>query len=181
MITGQPVYATFVGEIDEEAVQRIIPGLMPAIQQRPQHIHLMFQSNGGIVGHGIALYNFFRRFPVELTLYNMGVVQSMGVLAYLGAKHRVVNKHASFMIHHVLMHELPQVPASVAKSLVDMMIRADATMLGILRQHISLPEQRWAEFERGDLHMSADEAVACGIADEIGDFAPPLGALVARF
>jgi ATP-dependent Clp protease protease subunit len=181
MVTGQSVYAAFVGDIDEEALQRIVGGLMPAIQQRPQHVHLMFQSNGGIVGHGIALYNFFRRFPVELTLYNMGVVQSMGVLAYVGAAKRKVNKHSSFLLHHVFMHQLPQVPASVAKSMVELMACGDATARGILRERISLSEERWATFEHSDIHLSADDAVACGIADEIADFAPPLGATIYSF
>jgi ATP-dependent Clp protease protease subunit len=168
------MYIVFAGCVDEESLQRIFRGLAPAVKARAR-LHMLFQCNGGTVGHGIALYNFFRMLPVDLILYNSGAISSMGVTAYLGGRKRIVSKHATFMVHHVLMHELPQVPASVVKSMAEAMIMGDNSVKAILREHVTLPPDRWAQFENCDLNFSADDAVACGIAHEIGDFAPPLG------
>lgn len=62
-------------------------------------MHAVFQSTGGGIGDGICLYNVFKALSIDLTLYNTGHVASIAVLAYLGAKHRKVSRHAAFMIH----------------------------------------------------------------------------------
>jgi ATP-dependent protease ClpP protease subunit len=36
------------------------------------HLHLMFQTTGGDIGDGIALYNLFRALPITISLYNVG-------------------------------------------------------------------------------------------------------------
>src|SRR5260370_7187686 len=64
-----------------------------------QHVHLLFQSVGGIVGDGICLYNFFKSLPINLTIYNAGAVQSIAIVSYLGAKRRKTSSRAVFMIH----------------------------------------------------------------------------------
>jgi ATP-dependent protease ClpP protease subunit len=168
------MYIVFAGDTDEESLQRIFRGLAPAVKARAR-VHLLFQCNGGIAGHGIALYNFFRTLPIDLVLYNSGIISSMGVIAYLGGKKRIVSKHATFMVHHIFMHELPQVPAAVVKSLGEAMVMDDNRVKAILREHVTLSPERWAEFEHRNLNFTADDAVACGIANEVGDFTPPLG------
>ena len=49
------VYAVFSGEINQESVRRIITGTTSVMGQ-VQHVHLLFQSNGGYIGDGICLY-----------------------------------------------------------------------------------------------------------------------------
>jgi ATP-dependent protease ClpP protease subunit len=80
------VYGTFSGPINPDAVQRIFNQF--AIVSNPtnniEHVHFLFQSIGGSVGDGVALYNFFRAFTVPLTPYNCGNVASIATIAYLG-------------------------------------------------------------------------------------------------
>jgi ATP-dependent protease ClpP protease subunit len=38
-----------------------------------------------------------------------------------------------------------------------------------------MPRNKWAHFDHNDLWFSAEEAVQFGIADEIAEFAPPVG------
>jgi hypothetical protein len=42
----------------------------------------------------------------------------------------------------------------------------------ILRNHLTLPDDKWEHFDHDDLYLSGEEAVACGLADEIGEFSP---------
>jgi ATP-dependent Clp protease protease subunit len=46
---------------------------------------------------------------------------------------------------------------------------------GILREHINMPEEKWAHFNHNDLWFSSEDALKFGIADEIADFKPPIG------
>jgi ATP-dependent Clp protease protease subunit len=171
------IYAVFCGNIDQPSVARIVSGFTSVINNRAPRLHLLFQSSGGLVGDGICLYNFFRAVPIPLTLYNVGAVSSIAALAYLGAEERKVSAHATFMLHR--SHVSPQAAGAerlqaIAKSL----ILDDQRTEAILRQHLTLSEERWAEHRSQELWFSAQEAIDAGFATAIGDFAPPKGSRV---
>jgi hypothetical protein len=54
----------------------------------------------------------------------------------------------------------------------------DKNLEGILRQHIKLAETEWVHFRDCELLFSSEDAVKSGMAQEIGDFAPPPGAAI---
>jgi ATP-dependent Clp protease protease subunit len=176
-IAPQPpteVYAAFAGEINTQSVQRLIQGTTTAIAQKLSHIHLLFHSPGGFIGDGVCLYNYFRALTIDLTLYNAGSVSSVAVLAYLGAKERKTSAHATFMIHRP--HLSPQLAtADRLQALAQSLTIDDVRTEAILRQHITMTEDRWNAHKIADLWFTADEAVKCGLAQEIGEFAPPPG------
>jgi ATP-dependent protease ClpP protease subunit len=47
----------------------------------------------------ICLYYFFKALTIDLTIYNVGWVQSISLIAYLGAKKRKTSSRATFMMH----------------------------------------------------------------------------------
>jgi ATP-dependent Clp protease protease subunit len=132
----------------------------------------MFQSHGGFIGDGIALYNFYRAFTTPLTLYNTGSVDSIAVIAFLGAKDRKVSKYATFMIHrsHRTMQAATawQLEEAAASLRID-----DARTEAILRAHITLDDTQWKALNYNDLTFNAEQAVEIGMADEIAEFVPP--------
>ena len=96
------VYGIFAGPVDQGAVARIGNAMAIATSNNVTRIHLAFQTSGGMVADGVALYNLFRALHVPLTLYNIGSVSSAGVTAYLGAPSRLVSSHGTFMIHKTI-------------------------------------------------------------------------------
>jgi ATP-dependent Clp protease protease subunit len=169
------MYAVFAGDMNEEALQRFFVGLAPAQTTNVQRFHVLFQSNGGTVGHGIALYNFFQSLRFDVILYNCGIISSMGVIAYLGARKRNVSTHASFMIHHVSMRGVERAPATVLQALADAIVVDDRRTEAILRKHVTMPDDRWDYFNKHDLTLTAEDAVKYGFADKIAEFIPPVG------
>lgn len=169
-------YCLFSGVIDQSGVQRFFERFALLSQSRIMAAHLLMQSNGGVVSDGIALYNFLRTAPLDITVYNSGIVASIGVIAYLGAAKRVASPHAAFMIHKT------QTPvgatttsiAGIAKSLDTLDMATDA----VLREHLSLTPEQWETHRTGDLWFSAGEALTANICTEIGDFSPPKGSLL---
>jgi ATP-dependent Clp protease protease subunit len=179
--TAQPeevppeVYAIFCAGIEQATAQKMVAGLTAAVQAKVvKHVHILFQSAGGLVGDGVFLYNLFRSLPIELTLYNVGQISSAAVIAFLGAKHRKTSSRATFMVHRTTQNPHPATSRNlehIAKSLALDDERTEA----ILREHVKFPEEMWAAMHYHDLHLSAQEAVEYGIADEISDFGPPAG------
>lgn len=127
---------------------------------------MLFQSLGGQVADGVCLYRYFQSLPIDLTIYNMGSVQSIAVVAYLGAKHRVVNESATFMLHRTSNAALGGMATAfqaAAKSLTIDDQRTEA----ILRERIRLTDSHWDEINKFALTLSAKESVELGIADTI--------------
>lgn len=168
------VYGICSGEIDPAAFQRISAGITTACANNVKAVHLMFQSSGGHIGEGIALYNLFRSLPFDLTIYNAGSVASMAVIAYLGAKHRKTSAHASFMIHRTQTTTVAANTQTI-KSFAESAVLFDKNTEAILRKHIKMNGDKWSYFDHNNLWFSAQEAVDVGIADEIAEFSPPLG------
>ena len=171
------VYAIYCGGIEQANSQKAVSGLMVAMANNVRHVHLLFQSAGGYVADGVFLYNLFRSIPIELTLYNGGQISSAGVSAYLGAKHRKTTANATFMLHrstNSTQFATASKLAHVAKSLV----LDDERTETIARNHIKFPSELWDALAYHDVYVSGNEAVQYGIADEIGEFSPPLGCQV---
>lgn len=165
------IYGTFCAEINQQNVEKILRTMSAAMANRVTHVHLLFQSSGGFVGDGVALYNFFRSLPVDLTLYNVGTVASVATIAYLGAKKRKASAHAAFMIHRTMRQELTT--ARRLEGAAQSLRLDDQRTEAILRAHVRLPVEKWNEVDYHDLTFSAQDAVKFGIAQEICEFAPP--------
>jgi ATP-dependent Clp protease, protease subunit len=175
---NKTAFATFAGLLDEPAVQRFFLRIGEATQKHIQHIHLLLQSEGGGVGQGVSLYNFFRNLPIELTIYNTGTIWSAAVPAFLGARHRKTSAHATFLLHRTTTTlqygREPQFRATAENLALD-----DRRIDAILRSHITLSADKWASLDAvGSLLLTAEDSVACGIAEELGDFRPPAGSQV---
>lgn len=174
---AEDVYAIFCGAIDQPNAQRIVNSLTGAMSIKVKHIHVLFQSNGGYIADGIFLFNLFRTLPIELTLYNVGQLSSAAVIAYLGAGRRKTAANATFMVHRSTYS--PQfATSSKLHKLAKNLILDDERCEAIVRERVTLPEDLWSEIQHHDVYLSGDEAVKFGMADEIGEFAPPAGTQV---
>lgn len=171
------MYAIFCGDINLMNMNTLTKGLTVAMGMNVTRLHLLFHTWGGIAGDGVYLYNLLKQLPLEVVLYNAGQVASAGAIAYLGAKSRKTTSNAIFMIHRA--HNSPQhANASKLKIASDSLVLDDNRMESILREHSNLPQEIWNQLEHHDVYISGADAVKYGLADEIAEFAPPLGTIV---
>jgi ATP-dependent Clp protease, protease subunit len=170
----EEVYGVFCDAINQASVQRIFGNVATATQKGVKHIHLLFQSTGGLVSDGVALYNFFKTAPIDITLYNVGSVQSIAAIAYLGAKKRKTSACATFVFHRVTGNA-QSAQAGALETLADGVVIDDRRLEAIMRDHINMSTEKWAILDKGDLVFTAEYAVKAKIAQEIADFAPTPG------
>ncbi|TCS35938.1 ATP-dependent Clp protease protease subunit [Paucimonas lemoignei] len=170
------IYATLAGRIDDTVVQRVLNQMASAISDGVESFHLMLQSTGGIINDGIALYNYLRQLPIDLTTYNAGTVQSIAVSIFLAAKKRKASRSATFMIHKATFYSSAPT-TSVQLSAATQSLKVDDDRIErILKEYIRMPEERWEAHRFVDLFITAEEALQYGLIDEIADFSPPRGA-----
>ncbi|HEV2898858.1 MAG TPA: ATP-dependent Clp protease proteolytic subunit [Pseudaminobacter sp.] len=167
-------WATFAGEINSNTVNRIFNLFANATNNGYTHVHLIFQTTGGVIGDGIAIYNYLRSLPIEVTLYNVGQIASVGTVAFLGAKNRITSKHATFMIHRSYASPMQATSERMA-AYVQSLALDDNRVESIFHEMTTLTDEHWAIHKNSDLWLSASDAVKHGVASSLGDFAPPLG------
>jgi ATP-dependent Clp protease protease subunit len=158
-ILGQPpkeVYSIFAGPIEQQSVQRIANGLATVSSTGVDQLHLIFQSAGGLIGDGICLYNLFKALPFEMAIYNIGSIQSIAVVAFLGAKVRKASRSATFMIHRSYASPLAATSDRL-QAMANGLILDDERCERILREHINLDEDQWATHKVADLWLSAED------------------------
>jgi ATP-dependent Clp protease protease subunit len=129
------------------------------------------------VNEGICLYNFFRTFPLDLTIYNAGNVGSIAAIAYLGVKTRKASANATFMIHRTYANT-QAATSSRFETMAKSIRMDDERSEAIMREHLKLSPSQWAALDKDELYFTAKEALEVGFIQEIGDFAPPAGAHV---
>lgn len=71
------------------------------MQQGCTKIHLLISSQGGSVFHGLSLYNYLKGIPVEISTYNFGSADSIGVVLFCAGSKRYSVPHARFLMHGV--------------------------------------------------------------------------------
>lgn len=80
-------------------------GLMRVIDNHlsagARHSHLTLSSPGGSVFHGLSIYNFLHGAPIEVTTYNFGSADSIGVVGFCAGPRRLCVPHARFLIHGI--------------------------------------------------------------------------------
>ncbi len=170
------LYATLAGRFDEELVQRLFKQLASAVSCGVQSLHLMIQSTGGIINDGIAVYNYIRCLPLDITTYNTGSVQSIAVIAFLAAKKRKASRSATFMLHKATFYSGGPTTSFQLSAATQSLMVDDDRIERILKEYINMPAEKWEVHRFVDLFITADEALAFGLIDEIADFAPPPGA-----
>src|SRR5262249_47778037 len=65
------------------------------------HLHLLISSPGGSVFHGLSLHNFMKGVGVDVSTYNCGSVDSIGVVVFCAGAKRYCVPNSRFHIHGV--------------------------------------------------------------------------------
>jgi ATP-dependent Clp protease protease subunit len=173
----EEIWAIYCGDINAANTAKLINGLTIVAGAGTKRVHLLFQSWGGFVGDGVFLYNSLRKLSIETVLYNAGQVASAATLAFLGAHSRKTTANAVFMIHKS-SNSPDRSGADRLKAIGANLTIDDARIEEILRAHLRLPSELWTQFGYHDVYLTGTDAVTYGMADEIGEFAPPAGSQV---
>jgi ATP-dependent Clp protease protease subunit len=171
--TPETIYLTLAGDVNMAMVQRLLNASAAAVQQKVKTVHLLLHSTGGSVMDGVGLYNYLRKLPLQILTYNAGGVMSAAVLMYLAGSTRLVSTGATFLIHKSTMPMVAPTGAAELGRRVEGLVVDDERTEAIYREHLTLPDARWAAHANSDLIFTAQQAVDCKLATMIGDFAPP--------
>jgi ATP-dependent Clp protease protease subunit len=156
------------GEIhDGNANQLVMQLLYLQSENRRKDIHFYINSPGGSVSSTLAIYDTMQILSCPVATYCVGLAASGGAVLLAGgtAKKRFMLPHAKVMIH--------QPYGGVGGQVSDIEIQANEIlktrdMLNeVLASHTGQPIEKVAKDTDRDFYMSASEAKAYGIVDDV--------------
>lgn len=164
----------FIGTPISDQVANLVVAQMLYLQsedpERP--ISLYINCPGGVIYHGLAIYDTMRHVDAPVHTYAVGVTASMGtvLLASGDAGHRYALPHATVHMHPAggsAQGYAPDVEIQYKE-----LKRVEDLLHRLLAEHTGQTvEQIAADFER-DRFMTAKDAVDYGLVDQILEKAP---------
>jgi len=159
----------FIGTpIDDHVANLVIAQLLfLQMEDAKKDISIYINSPGGSVTAGLAIYDTMQFVTCDVNTYCIGIAASMGaVLLCAGTKgKRYALPNSDIMIHQVSGGAQGQ--ASDVERQVEFMFKLKKRLNGIISLHTGKsPEQVNKDADR-DYYMTAEEAKAYGLVDEV--------------
>jgi len=159
----------FIGTpIDDHVANLVIAQLLfLQMDDGKKDISIYINSPGGSVTAGLAIYDTMQFVTCDVNTYCMGIAASMGaVLLAAGTKgKRYALPNSDIMIHQVSGGAQGQ--ASDVERQVEFMFKLKKRLTGILALHSGKPVEQVAADADRDYYMTALEAKAYGLVDEV--------------
>ncbi|MCY0869810.1 MAG: ATP-dependent Clp endopeptidase proteolytic subunit ClpP [Firmicutes bacterium] len=159
----------FLGaEIDDDVANSVVAQLLfLASDDAKKDISLYINSPGGSVSAGLAIYDTMRHIEPDVATICVGLAASMGaVLLTAGAKgKRSALQNSEILIHQPMGGREGQ--ASDLKIAADHILRTRDRLNQILIDATGQPRERIERDTDRDHFMSADEALAYGLIDQV--------------
>ncbi|MFT5643252.1 MAG: ATP-dependent Clp protease protease subunit, partial [Janthinobacterium sp.] len=174
------VYFLLSGDVNSDMVRRVFAAADDLTQQALTTTalttaHILLQSNGGYVSDGICLYNFLKKLPFDIVMYNAGAVASIAVTLFLSGTRRHASDTARFMIHKSQASASSEMGPDALQVIVDGLRADDMRTEQIMKRHLRLKVKHWKVHACSDLHLTAKDALQVGLIDGIADFTLPKG------
>lgn len=97
-------YINYYDQIDMPRTRAIMAVCANVVaKEKPDELYFLFASPGGEVNSGIVLYNYLCALPVEITMHNIGAVDSIGNVIFSAGNKRYAAPHSSFLFHGITM------------------------------------------------------------------------------
>ncbi|MCK4547394.1 MAG: ATP-dependent Clp endopeptidase proteolytic subunit ClpP [Candidatus Eisenbacteria sp.] len=159
----------FIGSPIDDVISNVSIAQMLFLEaEDPERdIYLYINSPGGVISAGLAIYDTMEYIKPDVVTICMGQAASMGaVLLAAGAKgKRSALPHARIMIHQPLGGSQGQ--ASDIEIYTNEILLLKQRLAAILQKHTGQDKKKLAADSDRNYFMSAEEAVAYGLVDEV--------------
>jgi ATP-dependent Clp protease, protease subunit len=147
---------------------------------KPTNLYFGFSSPGGSVAAGVTLYNFLRALPVEISMHNVGSVDSIATVIFMAGGKRYACQHSRFLFHGVALTfgKDQVVNAAQMNEHLSGLEQDEGRIKELIAERSGLnPGELDALFRQGETKDPAF-ALQKRIIDDIRDFSIPNGAQI---
>lgn len=171
-------YVHFSKAIDAHSVHELITTMLALSNGQDRDVTLFLNSNGGNVVAGIHCYNIVSPLPINLTVHNVGNVDSIANVIFLSGSRRLCSAPSTFMFHSVGFDQPGPIRLEERnlRQWLDSVVADNKRMGGIIATRTNLTERRAGALFREQRVRNADWALRHGFVHQICDPQIPAGA-----
>jgi ATP-dependent protease ClpP protease subunit len=108
-----------------------------AIGKNPEEINLLFATQGGEIYEALLFYKFIQEINYPINIFNIGEINSCGIIIFLAFKNRYFLPSSKFLLHSVrLINDAMITEEKISKS-----IEFNNEMLEIIVRETLLPQK----------------------------------------
>ena len=156
-----------VGEVEDTMTYAVCQQLRFLQQEDPNaEITLYFNSPGGSVSSGLAIYDVMQAISCPIRTVCLGMAASMAAVLFVSGDVREILPHATVMIHDPLNYGIGG-PALSVKASADHLMRVREIIGDIIARHSGHSLEEVYEVTAKDSYYEAEAAVAWGLADQV--------------
>ncbi|OKB65058.1 ATP-dependent Clp protease proteolytic subunit [Serratia marcescens] len=156
------------GEVNDDVAEMLCAQLLFLEAENPEKpIHLYINSSGGAITSGLAIYDTMQYLRAPVHTLCMGTARSMGSFLLMAGEpgHRMALPNASLHVHQPLGGFQGQ--ASDILIHAEEMKRTKDTVIRLYAKHCGLGYEAVEQALDRDRFMTADEAAAWGLIDNV--------------
>jgi len=158
------------------AAANAFAGLLVQLQKSgAKRVTLAINSPGGQVVSGISMYNTLRAMPFEVITHNIGNVDSISNVVFLGGHKRYMCAASTFMFHGVGFDcaTNQRLEEKSLRTMLDAVLADQKRMSGIIAERTKLSVDECMELFREQTIRDAAWAQEKGFVDGVSAFALP--------
>ena len=167
-------------EIGRAQANSFIQYLYQLANQNPDWLTIAMSCPGGNVVEGISMYNAMRAMPYPIVAHNIGNVDSIANVIFLGASQRLACSGSTFMFHGVGFNgnAAERLDENNLRAKLDTVLADHRRISGIFAQRTNgaVSVSAGMKLFKEQRTRSAQWALEKGFATGISDFALPAGA-----
>lgn len=155
--------------IDDQVANAIVAQLLFLEGDDPEKdVHIYINSPGGSISAGLAIYDTMRHIRPRISTICVGQAASMGAFLLAGGEKglRYALPNSRIMIHQPLIGGLGGQATDIEIHAREL-LKTKEKMAQMLSENTGQPFDRVAEDTERDYYMSAEEAKAYGLVDDV--------------
>ncbi len=91
----------FLAEINQQSANALMGVVEKLIREGREDMLLLISSPGGSVFHGLSIYNFLKRAPINIETCNFGSIDSIASVVYCAGEKKYSLPNARFLMHSI--------------------------------------------------------------------------------
>jgi ATP-dependent Clp protease protease subunit len=134
---------------------------------KPKELYFLISSPGGSTKDGITLYNFLKAIPCDITMHNMGAIDSIAIIIFMAGDNRFACSGTSFHFHGVGIEPKGHHYLSRLKEMVSSIEDDEAKIAHIISNNSKLSEDEIRGYFNQGESKNSDFALDNDIISEV--------------
>jgi ATP-dependent Clp protease protease subunit len=174
-------YVNYFDQVTDSKVRALMALCVEILAKvKPAGLYFGLSSPGGNVAAGETLYNFLRSLPLEITMHNIGSVDSIATVIFLAGSQRFACPHSRFLFHGVstIFNQQTTLSPVQVREILSGFEQDEARITELIVERSKLTASEMSELFRQGETKDPAFALQKGIIHDIRDFSLPPGAQV---